>query len=298
MTTTKDPRPPRQSGARSQTCARVHMYVSKEPMVRPNAFIVEGQSELVIVDTTLTMSDSISLKQQAEGLRKPVAGVLLTHGHPDHVAGTTNIAPNGETPIYALQSVHDLMKASEQRKHEQWSPLFKEEWIPRWVYPNNIVAPGERITIAGLTFKVVDLGAGGDSDANSMWLLEDDHSAAFVGDFLFSKHHAYMMDGSILRWMANLDRFEDLLERYETLYVGHGPAGDQTLIRSQRQYFETACTGLLEATNGSAILADDSRKQYEQSMLAMFPEYGFTLTVSLSADALAKELVGIKNYDW
>lgn len=298
MTTTKDLQPPRPGGARSQTSARVHTYVSKEPMVRPNAFIVEGETELVIVDTTLTMSDSTALKQLAESLRKPVAGILLTHGHPDHVAGTTNIAPNGEIPIYALQSVHDVMKASEQHKREQWSPLFKEEWIPRWVYPNHIVAPGESITIAALTFKVVDLGAGGDSDANSLWLLEDDHVAAFVGDFAFSKHHAYMMDGSILRWIANLDRFEDLLGRYETLYVGHGPAGDQTLIRSQRQYFETACTALLEATDGSAILTDASRKTYEKSMLTMFPEHGFTLTVSLSADALAKELVGTKTYDW
>ena len=287
------------TGSRAMaTVARVHTYVSKEPMVRPNAFIVEGESELVIVDTTLTMSDSKALKQLAEGLRKPVAGILLTHGHPDHVAGTTTLAPNGEIPIYALQSVHDLMKASEQPKHAQWSALFKEEWIPRWIYPSHIVAPGQCLTLAGLSFKVVDLGAGGDSDANSMWLLEDDHAAAFVGDFLFSKHHAYMMDGSILRWIANLDRFEDQLGRYETLYVGHGPAGDQTLIRSQRQYFKAACTALLEATDGSAVLTDDSRKRYEKSMLAMFPEHGFTLTVSFSADALAKELAGIKNYDW
>ena len=55
---------------------------------------------------------------------------------------------------------------------------------------------------------------------------------------------------------------------------------------------------MLEATNGSAILTDDSLKQYEKSMLTMFPEHGVTLTVSLSAYALAKVLVGIKNYDW
>jgi glyoxylase-like metal-dependent hydrolase (beta-lactamase superfamily II) len=117
---------------------RIHTYVSKEPIVRPNAFIVEADTELVIVDTTLTMSDSKALKQMADGLRKPVAGILLTHGHPDHIAGTTNIAPNGEVPVYALRSVHDLMKATEQAKHKQWSAMFKEEWIPRWVYPNTI----------------------------------------------------------------------------------------------------------------------------------------------------------------
>jgi hypothetical protein len=45
-------------------------------------------------------------------------------------------------------------------------------------------------------------------------------------------------------------------------------------------------------------MTDDSRKRYEETMLAKYPGYGFTLTVALSADALARELAGIKNYDW
>ena len=276
----------------------IHTYVSTEPMVKPNAFIVEAERELVIVDTTLTMSDSTSLKKMADGLKKPVAGILLTHGHPDHVAGTANLAPNGDVPIYALRSVHDLMKASEQEKHRQWSSLFKDEWIPKWTYPNTIVTPGERVTLAGLTFSVVDLGAGGDSDANSMWLLENERQAAFVGDFLFNEHHTYMMDGSVLRWIANLRRFDALLSKYRTLYVGHGPASDASLLQTQHHYLETACASLLDATGGSAVLTADSKKTYEQAMLAAFPSYGFTLTVAFSADALAKELVGVKNYDW
>jgi len=276
----------------------IHTYVSQEPLVKPNAFIVEGDSGIVIVDTTLTMSDSRALKHMADGLRKPIAGILLTHGHPDHVAGTTNIAPGGEVPIHSLQSVHDLMKASEAAKHKQWSVLFKDEWVSKWVYPNTIVSPGASVTLAGLTFTVVDLGAGGDSDANSMWLLQDGEQAAFVGDFLFSGNHAYMMDGSVLRWMANLVRFEKMLGRYKTLYVGHGTPSDVSLVREQRRYFETACRCLLDVTDGRAVLTDDSRKEYEQAMFAAYPTHGFKLTVAFSADALAKEVAGVKNYDW
>jgi len=272
--------------------------MSTEPMVRPNAFIVEGDNALVIVDTTLTMTDSKALKQMAVGLQKPIAGILLTHGHPDHVAGTCNIAPNGELPIYALQSVRDLMAASEAHKHEQWSALFKDEWIPKWVYPNTIVGDGDIVRLAGLEFRVVDLGAGGDCDANSMWLLENGNVAAFVGDFIYKDHHTYMMDGSVLRWLGNLERFGPGLAKYRTIYVGHGAPTDATQVKSQTEYLISACQALLEATNGTAQLTEESRKRYEQLMVARYPRYGFQLTVGFSADALAKELAGVKNYDW
>jgi hypothetical protein len=55
---------------------------------------------------------------------------------------------------------------------------------------NAIVEDGETITIAGLDFSVVDLGAGGDCDANSIWLLETGKQAAFVGDFIYYQFHS------------------------------------------------------------------------------------------------------------
>jgi glyoxylase-like metal-dependent hydrolase (beta-lactamase superfamily II) len=283
---------------RSTIHTTIHTYTSKEEMVKPNAFIVETDEGLVVVDTTLTMSDSKALKQTIDDLGKPVAGILLTHGHPDHVAGTTNLAPRGEVPIYALQSVNDMMAASEQPKHRQWSRLFGDEWIPKWVYPNRIVQDGDTVQIAGLDFRVIDLGAGGDSDANSIWLLEDEKLAAFVGDFLFNQFHSYMVDGSVLRWIANLERLADLLSQYQTIFVGHGPSADHSILARQKEYLVTAAAYALEATNGSAVFTEASKKRYEEMMLARYPGYGFQLTVAFSADALAKELVGVKNYDW
>ena len=265
-------------------------------MLRVNAFIVESANELVIVDTTLTASDSKALKKKADALGKPISGILLTHGHPDHVAGTYHVAPNGEVPIYALQSVHDLMKATEQSKHQQWSAMFGDEWIPKWVYPNHIVNDRDTVTIGALSFTVVDLGAGGDCDANSIWLLENERQAAFVGDFLYRRNHTYMADGSVLRWLANLERFKDLLSGYDAYYVGHGPTGDVSALAEQQEYMLASIRTLLEVTQGSAVLTDESRKKYEEVMLAKYPDYGFQFAVGLSADALARELSGAQNY--
>lgn len=269
---------------------KIHTYTSQEPMLRVNAFIIETGTELVIVDTTLTMSDSKALKQKADALGKPLAGIILTHGHPDHIAGTTNIAPNGEVSIYALESVKKLMEETEEAKHQQWSEMFADEWVPKWTYPNTLVTGGDTVTIAGLTFNVIDIGSGGDSDTNSFWLLEGDNPAAFLGDFIYNKNHTYMADGSILRWLANLEAYSSVLKEYNTFYIGHGPSCDISAIEKQKEYFFVYCSELLKATGGTAVFDDASKKQFEKTMIEKYPEYGCQFMIGLAAEKVAGEL--------
>jgi glyoxylase-like metal-dependent hydrolase (beta-lactamase superfamily II) len=272
---------------------KIHTYTSAEPMMHVNAFIVEAEKELVIVDTTLTRSDSKALKKKADSLGKPVAGIILTHSHPDHIAGTANIAPAGDIPIYALASVKKLMEETEEIKHKQWSAMFGSEWIPKWVYPNETVKDGEIVKIAGLNFNVLDIGSGGDCDANSIWLLDDENKAAFIGDFIYSNNHTYMNDGSILRWLANLDRYSPVLKNFDKYYVGHGEACDFASLEKQKEYFLTYCANVLKATGGTGIFNDDTRKSFEQTMIEAFPGYGCQFMIALSADHVGKELLSL-----
>lgn len=269
---------------------KIHTYTSAEPMLKVNAFIVETENELVIVDTTLTMSDSKALKKLADSLHKPIAGIIITHGHPDHIAGTLNIAPNGEVPIYALASVKQLMEDTEQMKHQQWSAMFGDEWVPKWIYPNTIVSDRDKINIAGLDFEVLDIGSGGDCDANAIWLLHGENPVAFIGDFIYNNNHTYMADGSILRWLGNLSKYEDILRNFNTYYIGHGEACDFSAIARQKEYFLTYCAELLKATNGSAIFNDATRKEFENAILSKYPSYGCQFMVGLAADKVADEL--------
>ena len=274
---------------------QIHTYASSEPMLKVNAFIVETPKELVIVDTTLTMSDSKALKQKADSLGKPLAAIILTHGHPDHIAGTYNVAPKGDVPIYALPSVKKLMEDTEEAKHSQWSAMFGSEWIPKWVYPNQMAQDGDTVKIAGLNFTVLDIGSGGDCDANSLWLLEDENKAAFIGDFIYNNNHTYMNDGSILRWLANLERYSEVLKNFRTYFVGHGPSCDFTALANQKEYFLTYCSNVLIATRGTGIFTDETRKSFEQTMLAAFPNYGCQFMVALSADRVGKELLSLSH---
>lgn len=269
----------------------IHRYKSKEPMLQVNAYAIETAGGVIAVDTTLTRSDSLAFKRMMDDLNKPLLGIILTHGHPDHVAGTANIAPDGDLPLIALQSVYDLMRATEEIKHKQWSSMFGAEWIPRWIYPNQVVRDGETITLGDIKLSVVDLGAGGDSDANSIWLL-DDSPHAFLGDFIYHQNHTYMADGNILRWLANLERFKLLLRNYGVYYVGHGDPCDFKAIAGQEEYFLTYCAQVLTSTGGTGLFTEETKAEFEKSMVSAYPNHGCQFMISLSAEMVGKELEG------
>ncbi|MEJ7644858.1 MAG: MBL fold metallo-hydrolase [Chryseolinea sp.] len=220
-----------------------------------------------------------------------MAGIILTHGHPDHVAGTYNIARSNEVPIYALASVKKLMEDTERSKHEQWAGMFGEEWVPEWVHPNVIVVDQEVVSVGGLTFTVLDLGSGGDCEANSIWLLEGENPVAFLGDFIYHNNHTYMADGSILRWLANLERHSAQLKGYRTYYIGHGKECEFAALQTQKEYFQIYTSEILKATNGSGIFNEESKERFQANMIAHFPSYGCQFMVSLSAEKVASELV-------
>jgi len=57
------------------------------------------------------------------------------------------------------------MEQTEAAKHAQWGPVYREEWIQTWTYPTHLVEDREIVTFDGVTYRVYDLGPGGDCDA-------------------------------------------------------------------------------------------------------------------------------------
>ncbi len=79
---------------------RIHTYTASQAGLSVNAFLVETAKGIVAIDATLTRSDSLALKKMIHVTGKPLLAVLLTHGHPDHVAGITTIVEDPATPIF------------------------------------------------------------------------------------------------------------------------------------------------------------------------------------------------------
>jgi glyoxylase-like metal-dependent hydrolase (beta-lactamase superfamily II) len=212
------------------TVVQIHAHVSGEQGLFANAYLVETAHGVVVIDATLTRTESRALRARVETLGKPLLAVLLTHAHPDHVAGLTELVGKAPTPIVALASVERLMRATEAAKRAQWGPVYQDEWIGQWTYPTQLVHDRDRVTFDDVTYRVYELGPGGDCDANSLWILETGPKAAFIGDLVFNGTHAYTADNHLLAWLANLEQVRTLLADVPTLYPGHGQPGRLDLL--------------------------------------------------------------------
>lgn len=271
----------------------IHTHACGEGAIFVNAYLIESRAGVVAVDATLSESESKALRRELEAIGKPLLAVLVTHPHPDHIAGITNLVAGDSPKVIATQSVLDLMRKLEEPKRKQWAPVFGAEWVARWTYPNAIVKSGDKATFDGVTYSVLDIGPGGDAEANAVWFLEGAKRTAFLGDLTFNGTHSYVADGFLLAWLANLSRLERLCAGMEVVFPGHGAAASpEKLIRSQRDYLLTLAGHVKELANGRPALTDDEKKELERRMSEHLPGAGLTFLIGMSADPIARELSG------
>jgi glyoxylase-like metal-dependent hydrolase (beta-lactamase superfamily II) len=271
----------------------VHIYASGETGIFVNAYLIETRAGVVAIDATLTESDSKALRREVEALDKPLLAVLVTHPHPDHVAGITNLVAGYAPKIIATQAVVDLMRKLEEPKRRQWTPVYGAEWVQRWTYPNEVAKSGENVSFDGVTYSVLDLGAGGDSEANSVWFIEAPQRTVFLSDLVFNGTHSYVADGYLLAWLANLTRLEHLCERIDIAFPGHGsPGAPAELIARQREYLLTLASHVKELSEDRATLTDEAKKEIERRMTQRYPNAGLSFLIGMSAEPIARELRG------
>jgi len=269
----------------------VHTHACGEGGIFVNAYLVESRRGVVAIDATLSETDSRNFRRELQALGKPLLAVLVTHPHPDHVAGITNLVANESTKILATQAVVDLMRKLEEPKRRQWTPIFGAEWAQRWTYPNTVVKSGERVTLDEVTYAVLDVGAGGDAEANSIWFIEAPARTAFLGDLVFNGPHSYIADGHLLAWLANLARVERLCTEMSTVFPGHGPAdAPKSLLARQRDYLLAFASHVKELADGRTVLSAPAKAELEPRMRERYPDAGLSFLIAMSADPVAREL--------
>ncbi len=180
--------------------------------IQTNCYVVRAArdaAEAVVIDPGGNAAD---LRLELATMGASCAGILVTHGHFDHVGGVADLAEGSGAPVWMPEGERDLLE-----RYAEFAPAGAPG---RSYTPDNLLAGGETIELAGLSFECVAIP--GHSPAHVAFHTED---SLFSGDLLFA--------GSVGRvdlpgadWDTLLASVRTLAERYpaETVvYPGHGP---------------------------------------------------------------------------
>lgn len=267
----------------------VHTVSAGESGIFANAFIVEAETGVVVIDSMLTVSDARTLVDAIEATGKPLLAVLVTHGHPDHYNGLGIVTAGHDVPIYALAEVDDVIQRDDAAKESQWKPVFGDEWPSPRKFPTLRLADGDVVSPGGLPFRVHASGPG-ESHFDSLWTLESSPPLYFVGDLVFHDVHSYLSDGHSREWLDSLTAFEAQADPGGTLFPGHGGPGSLALLQHQRAYLETYRATVRDLAAGQTTLGDAEEVTLTERMVAYLSTDKLAFLIALGADVVAQEL--------
>lgn len=269
----------------------VHTYRAAESGLNVNSYLIEGESGVVVIDTSLLASDIEALRARLHALRKPLLAILVTHAHPDHFNGVLGLVKDKEVPVYATTGVGRVIEEIADDKRAQWSPVYGAEWPAETYYPNSLLADGAVVELGEMRFTVRDVGPA-ESHADSYLLMAANGSAtvAFTGDLAFHGMHPYTADGHSGAWLAALDALGGELGGTGTLYPGHGNPAGPGLLADQRRYLLYYRELIRRLSGGEPALSAAVKSELSTALQAFLPDAPLTWMIELGADAVAAEL--------
>jgi glyoxylase-like metal-dependent hydrolase (beta-lactamase superfamily II) len=272
----------------------VHAYTAGAPGLFVNSYLIETESGVVVVDTNLLTPDIAALKARIAAVGKPLSGIFITHGHPDHFNGVFELVrDNDDVPVYATTAVAKTIHDVADAKRAQWRPVYGDQWPAHTAYPTAELADGQVVVFDGLTITAREVGAA-ESHADSYLLARpvDGRPVAFIGDLAFHGTHPYTADGHTGAWLRALDRLDTDLADAARLYPGHGAPTGPELFAHQRRYLLYYREVVRRLAGGRPELNEAAKSELKSIITRYLPGAPLEWMIALGADGVAAEIHG------
>ena len=180
--------------------------------IATNCYVVrtsDEASEAVVIDPG---GDAAELGRELERLGVTCVGILITHGHWDHLGGVADLADASGAPVY--------MAAGERIALERINDFAPAELPLRPYTPDVLLEGYETLDLAGISFQT--LRVPGHSPAHLAYYAE---GCLFSGDVLFagSVGRTDLPFGDWDTLVASIRLLADRFPPETVVYSGHGP---------------------------------------------------------------------------
>jgi glyoxylase-like metal-dependent hydrolase (beta-lactamase superfamily II) len=210
---------------------RVHTYTAASRSYDVNAFWLESDKGLVLIDALLLRSDARLLAAAMKATGKPLAGILLTHPHLDHFGGLRTVASAfGKVPVYATRATaHAIKPTHDQAMAAGWPQAYGADYDADPYVPDRLIESGTTLELAGMKFEVRDYGPM--EAANNSVIHNLDLNILFTGDATVSHAGVYVGEGRSREVLDVLERLGRDFASVRRVFSGHyAPAAIAPLI--------------------------------------------------------------------
>lgn len=259
-----------------------HFTPNAESFFPVSSNLIEGPTEVVLVDAQFEKDDADKLVEMIKATGKTLTTVYISHKDPDYYFGLDTIrAAFPDAKIVATPATVKGINETIQIKFDYWGPKLEanaptEQVVPEVLEGNQLTVDGEAIEIIGLD--------GHDPSHTFLWVPSQ--KTVLGGVALFENVHVWIADNQTPEsrddWRATLDQVEAL--NPERVIPGHlvgESAEDVSIVEFTRGYVAAFEAAAEKAENSDELVA---------AMAAAYPQFDYLGDLELSAKVIKGEI--------
>ena len=268
---------------------RIHSFVTPQELTATATHVIEGAESVVVVDGHASRGNAEAFRSYVDAIGKPVAKVILSHGHPDHWFGLEMAW--GDHDVWADKTTIARIAEKGSGDIGRLGQLLPAEEIPAAPLARfQTLDPGP-FDLDGV---VIDVEVYESAEAPSQVVLWIEQAKVLVAqDLVYSDGHLFMGNDSFDGWVEVLGEIRDRVDDEWILLAGHGLPTTPKIIDAEIVYLQAAEKVRMSATNAEEFVAG-VRAQYpdlpDELVLRfganqLYSEGGFATTASAGISA-------------